>query len=421
MNTVAYRAKWIATAITEPFENGLLLVRNGVVERCEPFVRSIAIEADRLIDLGDCVIMPKPINAHTHLDLSDFTTPFGRGLTLPEWIPQVVAARKKNDSDDSSKSSKNAKLPIIPPLLRGVMETEVAQTCAVADCTQSEADAVTLQQSNLGGWTMRELIAPDRSRFDAVIQQATDFLSSELACSPSLSFPSTHRCPMRRGLAPHATYTVPQLFLEKLMSVATRSPTLLAMHLAESPLEEEFLQNQTGPFRQLLESLGISDFSGFAQNTHFIDLLGVLSRAWRVLVIHGNFLTEVDLAFLSEHREQMAVVHCPQSFSHFGYTGPLVSRLRRAGVRVVLGTDGRGSAASLDLWDEMRTLLHRESSLSFAEVLRMATYDAAVAMGMETYCGAILPGRAIETIMVRNFANNQSGPLVPKASEIESY
>ncbi len=418
MDTVAYRAKWIATAVTEPFEDGILLVRHGIVERCEPFARSIALEAERLIDLGDSLIMPKPMNAHTHLDLSDFSVPFGRGLSLPEWIPQVVAARKKTIS-------------ITSPLLCGILEADAAQTLAIADCTQSDADATTLQQSTLGGWTLRELIAPQRSRFKTALQQATDFLSNEpiesvhastssctsytspsYTSTPSISSPqSTPRSPMQRGLAPHATYTVPRPLLEKLIAVATRKPTLLAMHVAESPLEEEFLRSQTGPFRQLLESLGVTDFSAFPQNTRFLDLLQILSRAWRTLVIHGNFLTDAEVSFLSEHRDRMAVVHCPQSFSHFGYTVPVVSRLRRSGVRVVLGTDGRSSAASLDLWEEMQTLLQHEPSLSFTEVLRMATYEAAVAMGQESYCGAIVPGRAVETLMVRNLEDNRSVSL----------
>ena len=58
------------------------------------------------------------------------------------------------------------------------------------------------------------------------------------------------------GLSPHAPYTVhPQLLARAVeLSVGMKMP--LAMHLAESREEIEWLRDGRGPFRELLESRG---------------------------------------------------------------------------------------------------------------------------------------------------------------------
>jgi 5-methylthioadenosine/S-adenosylhomocysteine deaminase len=83
-----------------------------------------------------------------------------------------------------------------------------------------------------------------------------------------------------------------------------------------------------------------------------------------------------------------------------------VTALRRAGVRVGLGTDGPASGDDLDLWAEARLagLLARVSSgdaaaLTAAELLLMATRDGAAAIG-RTDLGVLEPGRWADVVHI---------------------
>ena len=84
------------------------------------------------------------------------------------------------------------------------------------------------------------------------------------------------------------------------------------------------------------------------------------------------------------------MAHCPGSNAKLAAGVARVTALRRAGVRVGLGTDGPASGDDLDLWAQARLagLLARVSSgdaaaLTAAELLLMATRDGAAAIGRD--------------------------------------
>ena len=81
-----------------------------------------------------------------------------------------------------------------------------------------------------------------------------------------------------------------------------------------------------------------------------LDAVGLLDG--RVLAAHGVQLSDSDVALLASRGA--AVAHCPGSNAKLAAGVARVTALRRAGVRVGLGTDGPASGDDLDLWAQAR-------------------------------------------------------------------
>ena len=96
----------------------------------------------------------------------------------------------------------------------------------------------------------------------------------------------------------------------------------------------------------------------------------------------------------------MPAVHCPRSNALLGCGTAPVPELLGAGIRVGLGTDSPASALTFDMWDEMRAAIlmararaRRPDVLGAEQVLRMATIDAANAIGLDRAIGSVTPGK----------------------------
>ena len=81
-------AKWILPITQPPIENGAIAVRHGRIEGIGPRAAFADVE-----DLGDCIIMPGLINAHTHLELGYLQGAIDRPADLVEWLLRIVAGQ----------------------------------------------------------------------------------------------------------------------------------------------------------------------------------------------------------------------------------------------------------------------------------------------------------------------------------------
>lgn len=122
--------------------------------------------------------------------------------------------------------------------------------------------------------------------------------------------------------------------------------------------------------------------------------LGCLAQ--NTVIVHGVGLGEADVAAIIERKA--AVVWCPGS--NLQILGATLSprRLFDAG-RLAIGTDSRLSG-SRDLLDELR-IAARESSLSPADLLRLATVDGARALRMPEV-GGLAPGQRADLVVIRH-------------------
>jgi cytosine/adenosine deaminase-related metal-dependent hydrolase len=207
----------------------------------------------------------------------------------------------------------------------------------------------------------------------------------------------------------HAPYSVsPELIAA--IARAQRLPPL-AIHLAESAEEIEFLRSGGGPFRDLLEELGVWSPGWKAPGRRPVDYLLDLEYVTPgCLVVHGVHLTPASLDRLREH--QAVLVTCPRSNEWVGAGMPPVSHFYASGVPVAIGTDSLASVGTLSLFDELAALRRVAPEVSAASLLESATRIGAEALGRGDRYGTIAPGKQAALVIVR---------VPPAVTDVEEY
>lgn len=206
---------------------------------------------------------------------------------------------------------------------------------------------------------------------------------------------------LRLGVSPHAPYTVSGPLYARVAQWARSRSLPIAVHIAESSAESEFVSRGTGPFAEAWKARGIPPLSDSSHQpssrsspsppfspVHWLDQHGVFGAD--TLCIHAIELSHQDIGWLAARG--VAVAHCPVSNARHGHGAAPLRALRSAGIRVGLGTDSVASVGKLDLLAEARAA--RElAGLGADEALALATLDGARAIGLDAEIGSLRAGK----------------------------
>ncbi|MBN2475242.1 MAG: amidohydrolase family protein [Pirellulales bacterium] len=368
------KARFVFPVAGPPIPGGTVSVRGE---------RIVAVEETSAVgkveDLGDVAILPGLVNAHAHLEFSDLRRPLGEpGMGFADWIRLVIEMFRQRPG-----ASPDA-------VERGLRESIEAGTTMLGEIAQPEWDHGLFDEAQLDTTVFLELIAPVEDRIARPLHLAPRHLQ--------LLDATRH---WRPGLSPHAPYSVlPELLAAAVsLSAAGRAP--LAFHLAESREELQLIRSGRGPFRDCFEELGTCDPRLFPAGGRPLDYLRALAGAHRALVIHGNYLDEEEMAFLAERAARMAVVYCPRTHAFFGHDPYPLRMMLAAGALVALGTDSRASSPDLGMLGELRFAAGRHPDVGRDVILRLATLDAAKALGRPQDMGSLEPGKYANLAVVR--------------------
>src|SRR5262249_2045586 len=114
-----------------------------------------------------------------------------------------------------------------------------------------------------------------------------------------------------------------------------------------------------------------------------------------------NYLDRDEIDFLATHRDRMSVIYCPRTHSFFGHQPYPLAEMLAAGVHVAVGTDSRASNPDLRILKELMHVARHHSGISVADVIRLGTLSAAMALGIEREFGSITIGKRAELCVVR--------------------
>jgi cytosine/adenosine deaminase-related metal-dependent hydrolase len=204
------------------------------------------------------------------------------------------------------------------------------------------------------------------------------------------SLPSGSR---RVGLSPHAPYSTSPALLRLSAQVARRHRLRLVVHVAESEQEMEMFMNGSGKMHLWLARNGrdMSD-CGIGSPVQHLERQGLLSR--NLMAVHVNYLAPGDAELLAKRK--VSVCHCPRSHAYFKHHAFPLSEFAAAGVNICLGTDSLASVHAprkepleLNMFTEMHEIASAHPTLTPETILRMATVNGALALGMKNRVGEL--------------------------------
>lgn len=192
---------------------------------------------------------------------------------------------------------------------------------------------------------------------------------------------------IRADLGPHSVYTCPEPFLREIAAAARDLGARVHIHLSETAAEVRRARERTGATPvQLAADTGILDAG--------------------CLAAHAVWVDDADIDLLAS--SGTGVVHNARSNMKLASGVAPVDALRAAGIPVGLGTDGAASTNQLTVLEEMRaaSLLQKVTRddatvLPAATVLRMATIEAAHAIGWGVQIGSLTPGKRADVVVLR--------------------
>lgn len=354
-------------------------------------------ESKGYLDLGDSLVLPAFINAHTHLEYSNLVGKIpSTQQYFTQWIGQIVQA-KRNWRADDFQASWNAGAQQC--LKHGCAWTADHQSVWRQELTGSTHDKT---DSSFTNFLIPKTIAfPELIHFNDNPVEVDDWIERwtqwRLDWQKKLSQAKSGACANLRqiGLAPHAPYTVLSEDFNRLAQLANQFQAPIAIHAAESLDEMDMFLKSSGPMFDMMTSLGRPTPNKQQSPIAFLEESGALVNS--PLLAHVNHLVEGDLARLK--RSNATVIHTPRCHSYFQRDPFPLSTLESHGIPVCIGTDSlasisyeNGKAPELDLKAEARMFLQAFPERTPFETLTRITTLPAKALNLTGQAGSLTPG-----------------------------
>jgi cytosine/adenosine deaminase-related metal-dependent hydrolase len=369
-------ADWVITMDGAPLRGGAVVIDgNGritsVDEAGEGVPREAAASVSRTPDGAplsrQTVLLPGLVNAHSHLELT------GLGGKVNEddftaWIAHLVRLWRERQPSEYLDAAR-----------QGVRDSWAMGVTTVADCGATGSVLQALSELGGSGIAYHEVFGPAEEQADAALE------GWALRLKELRRFETPR---VKLGASPHAPYTVSGPLYRMAVAHARKEGLPIAVHVAESPLETDFVRDGAGGFAESQRSRGLKPEARGRSPVAWLDQHGVFGPD--VVAIHCCTVDGDDIDTLARHGA--AVAHCPRSNRRHHKIDAPVAQLLGAGLRVGVGTDSVASVSPLDLMAEAREA-RRLGGLGAEEALALVTLGAARAIGLGNEVGSLAAGK----------------------------
>ncbi len=352
--------------------NGAVSVHEGRIVDVAPRGKLKRFRDERMVNLGDTLLLPGFINMHTHLEEGAIAG-FEKSAeeTFASW------ANKKNSRLRQLTSQQ------IESAIRLRTREMLAQgTTMVADSSKTGLSQQILKDEPIRSVVIKEIM--EEEQMPACQKQVQEWIQAE-GCA-------------KFGIGPHTLYSLPLREMRNTIEFTYDHGCLWACHLAESAEELQAFSEQKGDLffhitRKKPWTYGETRLGSvnFAITENLIPSGGIL--------FHCNYINGHELTLLAAKRA--SIVHCHRYAKNMGHKDfPLDVAMSR-GIQLCLGTEGELGAGETSLFDELFALKMSYPHIPASEMIKWVTRNPASALKLSDSLGSISPGKYADIVGVR--------------------
>ena len=385
------RAKYVLP-ITSP------LIRDGAVRVSGSQITDVGTAAELMAkypgeavsDFEKAALLPGFIDCHTNLEhsvirASELDVPFA------QWTKSMIHYSRKLSRDDWYASA-----------VQGGLEALSCGITCVANTSASGAAVGAMRDLGMRGIVYREVGATTKAAVEDAMYAAEEDVLNWMCDVDGVR--------IQVGLMPGSLYSCHPEIHKRVAELATRENLPIALHVAGSREEFNFIRYGSSAFKihdgeNTIESMTTLPWmpSGTTPVRYAVNW-GAF-EAPNVVAVHCVHLADEDIRLLKSY--DVAICACPRTNAQLGMGVVHITELRRAGLRVGFGSDSLAATDSIDMFTQMRTgmLIQRAAGTSgtFMDshvALEMATIGAARALKLDDMVGSLEPGKAADIIAV---------------------
>ncbi|MBW1617066.1 MAG: amidohydrolase family protein [Deltaproteobacteria bacterium] len=362
MSITAYKARFIAVNPKKILKNEYIHIEAGTIIEVSP---RILPQTERVINLGDGIIISALINTHTHLELSAFKNQISYKYGFKKWVKTLLEKRENTDKKILIDAAKKAAIELLNT------------GCAV--CAEISTLKLTKQifaELNFAGVWFEEKLKND--------------------LPDNFKINKTDRIKTRQNryysYAGHAPHTTSPFLLAGLKKETKKAGLPFSIHTAESAEETEFITTGKGEWAEFLAERNV-DYKGWGlpakSSVSHLENLNILDRL--TILVHLTFASEEDLRIIKKRGANICL--CPRSNYNLHDKLPSIETILKLGINACFGTDSLASADTLDILDETAFIAKKFPEISAEKLLGMATINGAKALGIEESYGTIEKGK----------------------------
>ena len=364
MKNTIYKARWILPQTSPAIEDGAVLVENNRITAVGRAAEILPLKNSqtRLIDYQEAVIVPSWINAHAHLELSALKGGINDFRNFVEWIEQLIALRDSISSEQIIASAK-----------AGAKDLRASGCALVGDISNGDLLADRMFVPGLQRLVFFELLGFQQKKAEEIFEQAREKGARE---NPQAM------------LAAHAPYSSSMALMKKIAGVSKP----FTIHLAESPEENVFLCEGSGPIRTFLQKRDVWDKNWKVPGKRPVEYLmkyGLLSV--NTLLVHGVQVNDADLNMIKESGATVCI--CPRSNEKTAVGKAPLEKYLQKGILLTLGTDSLASNVDLDMNNEIYYTVRNYPQVPPQALIKMATMNGARILGREGELGSLQAGK----------------------------